>query len=113
MTATWTKAMIGVGATFCLGLAVAARVEAQPKVDVAALYKTNCQLCHGADGNSKMKNASFTDGVWLHGSSPAEVQKAIRDGIKGTVMQSFSAKLKPAEIEALASHVRAFDPKLK
>lgn len=89
------------------------QVGAQPTGDVAALYKANCQLCHGASGTSPMKNASFTDGTWLHGSSLAEVQATIKYGVKGTVMQSFAAKLKPAEIEALARHVRALDPKLK
>jgi hypothetical protein len=33
--------------------------------------------------------------------------------VKGTVMLGFAAKLKPAEIEALAAHVRAFDKSLK
>jgi mono/diheme cytochrome c family protein len=105
--------MVGAAAALAAALTMASLASAQPKVDAAALYKTNCQLCHGADGSSKMKNASFTDGTWLHGSSLAEVQKVIGGGVKGTVMQSFAAKLKPAEIEALARHVRAFDPKLK
>jgi mono/diheme cytochrome c family protein len=97
----------------CLALVTVARVGAQPKVDAAALYKQHCVLCHGADGASKLPNASFADGVWKHGSTPKEVQATITNGVKGTVMLGFAAKLKPAEIEALATHVRAFDKKLK
>ena len=96
----------------CGLLAVTAHGQA-PKVDAAALYKQHCVLCHGANGNSALPNASFNDGKWVHGSSLQEVQNTITNGVKGTVMVGFAAKLKPAEIEALAKHVRAFDPKLK
>lgn len=97
----------------CVGLLAVARLQAQPKTDTAALYKTHCQLCHGATGTSPMKNASFADGQWLHGSSPAEVQTTIKNGVKGTVMMGFGAKLSAAQVEALAKHVRAFDKALK
>ncbi len=100
-------------AVACAGLLAVARVQAQPKVDAAALYKTHCQLCHGANGTSPMKNASFTDAQWLRGSSLAEVQATIRNGVKGTVMMGFGAKLSAAEVEALARHVRSFDKTLK
>jgi mono/diheme cytochrome c family protein len=97
----------------CLAMGATGRAGAQAKVDAVALYKQHCALCHAVDGASKLPNASFTDGVWKHGSSPKEVQASIADGVKGTVMLGFSAKLKPAEIEALAAHVRGFDKKLK
>lgn len=100
-------------AAACAGVVAVARVEAQPRVDAAALYKTHCQLCHGANGTSPMKNASFSDGQWLHGSSLAEVQTTIKNGVKGTVMMGFAAKLSAAEVEALARHVRSFDKALK
>lgn len=100
-------------AAVCGGLLAVASVQAQPKVDAAALYKTHCQLCHGANGTSPMKNASFTDGQWLHGSSAAQVQATIKNGVKGTVMMGFGTKLSAAEVEALARHVRAFDKALK
>jgi mono/diheme cytochrome c family protein len=97
----------------CVGLATVAPARAQSQVDAGALYKKHCALCHGADGASKLPNASFADGVWKHGSTPKEVQASITNGVKGTVMLGFASKLKPAEIEALAAHVRAYDKKLK
>lgn len=109
-TAFWVGAAVATACAVIIGITSAA---AQPKVDAAALYKTNCQLCHGANGASPMKNASFSDGVWIHGSSLAEVQATIKNGVKGTVMLGFGDKLKPAEVEALARHVRSFDKKLK
>lgn len=87
--------------------------SAQAKVDAPALYKARCLLCHGATGDAKAKNASFADGVWVHGSSVAEISKVIRDGVKGTAMLPFKSKLNDAEVDALAKHVRAFDKSLK
>ena len=98
--------------TACV-LVVSMTAQAQPKVDAAALFKQHCQLCHGANGTSPLPNASFTDGVWVHGSSLKEIQNTITNGAKGTVMVGFASKLKPAEIEALAKYVRAFDKALK
>ncbi len=62
--------------------------SAQPagKVDAEALYKTKCQVCHAADGNSPLPNMSFADGVWKHGRSLMEVQTTITNGVPGTPM---------------------------
>jgi len=85
------------------------------KIDAAALYKARRQMCHMADGNNvTLRNASFSDGVWVHGSSVAEISTAIRSGVEGTAMLPFKdSKLSDAEVAALARHVRAFDKKLK
>jgi mono/diheme cytochrome c family protein len=67
-----------------------------------------------ANGNNTVvKNASFTDGVWAHGSSTDQVALVIKNGVKGTAMLPFAKKLNEAEIQALAKYVREFDPKLK
>ena len=105
-------------AAFATALAVGTvfttRAAAQkPAVDAAALYKKHCVICHGATGSSPLPNAAFADGVWKSGTSVKELSAVISDGVKGTVMQPFSAKLKADEIEALAKFVRAFDKKLK
>lgn len=108
------RAMMGaVLGGLCVVVLGTAATSAQAKVDAAGLYKKHCVICHSADGNSKLPNASFADGVWVRGSSAKEVETSIANGVKGTVMMGFAAKLKPEEIQALASHVRAFDKKLK
>src|SRR5687767_2173337 len=80
---------------------------------VAELYKTHCQSCHMADGDSPLEPLNFVDGTWKHSSAPAKVAGVIADGVPGTAMLAFKDKLTPAEVRALAAYVRAFDKKLK
>jgi mono/diheme cytochrome c family protein len=86
---------------------------AEKSAPVAELYKTHCQSCHMADGDSPLEPLNFVDGTWKHGSMPAKVAGVIADGVPGTAMLPFNAKLTPAEVRALAAYVRAFDKKLK
>ncbi len=89
----------------------AAAPEKSPAV--AEVYKTHCQSCHMADGNSPLEPLNFVDGIWKHGSAPAKVAAVIADGVPGTAMLPFNSKLTPAEVKALAAYVRAFDKALK
>ena len=91
-------------------LAVAA--AAPEKVPVADVYKAHCQVCHMVDGNSPLPQMNFADGEWKHGPAAAKLAEVIANGVPGSAMLPFKAKLKPAEIRALAEYVRAFDPKL-
>lgn len=111
-TSSLTFGLVAAATALTLTTVFVSRPAAQA-VDAAALYKKHCVICHGATGTSPLPNAAFADGVWKHGSSVDEVKKTIVEGVKGTVMQPFAAKLKPEEIDALAKHVRAFDKKLK
>ena len=95
----------------CLLMIAAAAPEKSPPV--AEVYKTHCQSCHMADGDSPLEPMNFVDGVWKHGSTPAKVAAVIADGVPGTAMLAFNAKLTPAEVRALAAYVRAFDKRLK
>jgi mono/diheme cytochrome c family protein len=90
-----------------------AKPAAAGKVDAAEIYKTRCQVCHAADGNSPMPNMSFADGVWRHGSTIKEVTNTITNGVPATAMMPFKTQLSPAEITAMARYVRKFDKKLK
>ena len=101
--------MIQVLAASLLTIAAAA----PDKAAVAELYKTHCQACHMADGDSPLEPLNFVDGTWKHGSAPAKVGAIIADGAPGTAMLPFKEKLTPAEVKALAAYVRAFDKKLK
>lgn len=99
--------MLAVGAGITLNAAQAAE-----KIDAEAVYKTKCQVCHQADGNSPLPNMSFADGIWKHGSSVKEVTTTITNGVPGTAMISWKSQLSAPEIAALAKFVRHFDPKL-
>jgi mono/diheme cytochrome c family protein len=76
------------------------------------LYKTKCQACHLAEGNSPIKEMNFADGEWIHGSKLTDVIKVIEEGVPGKAMLPFKEQLSKEEIEALAKFVRTFDKKL-
>jgi mono/diheme cytochrome c family protein len=102
--------MIQALAASLLMVAAAATEKAPP---VAEVYKTHCQSCHMADGDSPLEPLNFVDGLWKHGSTPTKVAGVIAEGVPGTAMLPFNAKLTPAQVRALAAYVRAFDKSLK
>ena len=100
----------------CLLVAVAAAAQsATPTTDrpVDELYKTNCLMCHMADGNSAIEQMNFADGKWKHGTSVKELAAVITNGVPATAMLPFKGRLSEKEIVELAKYVRKFDKKLK
>ena len=77
------------------------------------LYAANCVMCHMPDGNAAIEQMNFSDGKWIHGTTPAALAKVIRDGVPGTAMMSFKDRFSDKEILALANYVRTFDKTLK
>jgi mono/diheme cytochrome c family protein len=77
--------------------------------DGAALFKSKCAMCHGADGKGE---TSMGKSLKLHDFSSADVQKQtdaelkkiIEDG-KGK-MPSYKAKLAAGEADALVAFIR-------
>lgn len=45
-------------------------------------FATYCAACHGAEGrgNPDVGAPNLTDGIWLHGGSPAAIRKTITEG---------------------------------
>lgn len=79
--------------------------KADPIKDV---YVSNCQMCHGPDGRSPIKDMSFVGRQWKT-KTIAEGVKMITKGSPGTVMLPFEGKLTKEQISALARYVRALD----
>ncbi|HEX2445516.1 MAG TPA: cytochrome c [Vicinamibacterales bacterium] len=98
-----------------LSFGVAAPVFAQKaaKIDAAEIYQTNCQACHGPEGESPLQPLSFTDPEWKHGSRLQDIVKVITDGVESTPMLPFKEKLSKEEIAAVAKLVRSFDKSLQ
>jgi len=94
-------------------LMTAADAAPEKANSVAEVYKTHCQSCHMADGDSPLEPLNFVDGTWKHGSAPAKVAGVIADGVPGSAMLAFKDKLTPAQVRALTTYVRAFDKSLK
>ncbi|SRR6266849_3513630 len=101
------------GISVCLiALALTAGVHAQS--DVAKVYKTNCVLCHAADGSGNSPSGKALGAKDLASSevqkkSDAEIAEMIAKG-KGK-MPAFGAKLKLDDIKQLVAYIRAIPKK--
>lgn len=87
--------------------------DTAPSEATLELYRSKCQQCHLAEGNSPLPPLNFIDGKWTHGSKPEEVIKVITEGVPTTAMLPFKAQLTAAQIADLAAYVRSFDKGLK
>lgn len=83
-------------------------VQAKKVDPTKDLYLSNCQMCHGPDGRSPIKDMSFVGRQWKT-KTTAEAVKMITKGSPGTVMLPFEDKLTKEQITALARYVRALD----
>jgi cytochrome c oxidase cbb3-type subunit III len=74
----------------------------------AAVYATNCAVCHGPDGAGlrQFGAPSLNDAVWLYGGSRAAVVSQITTSRHG-VMPAWEDKLDPATIRMLAAYVHS------
>ena len=87
----------------------------QAQSDAAKLYKTNCALCHSADGSGDSPS-----GKALHAKDlrSEEVQKQSDEALSEVItkgkgkMPAFGAKIKPDDVTSLVSYLRAL-PKQK
>jgi len=72
----------------------------------APLFADNCASCHGAagKGNRTFGAPNLTDNEWEYGSGREDIQDQIWNG-HGGVMPTWSGRLSPAEIRALAIYV--------
>ena len=86
---------------------------APPGASGAAIFKTNCMMCHGADGKGfpALKTPDFTDPKWQSSTTDKEMREVIKNGKKGTTMAAFGAKLKDDEISAVVAYIRSLKKK--
>jgi cytochrome c oxidase cbb3-type subunit 3 len=55
-------------------------------------FQANCVACHAAKGEGKI-GPNLTDTAWLHGGSPSEIYRTIRDGVQAKGMPSWGPAL--------------------
>ncbi|MGH9635301.1 MAG: c-type cytochrome [Candidatus Angelobacter sp.] len=99
------KAMI---CTMALGMLLAAAIPAAAD-DAAALYKSKCQVCHGADGKGtaagqKMGARDFNSPE-VAKQSDADMAKITKEG-KGK-MPKFEGKLTDDQIKGLIKYIHS------
>jgi cytochrome c6 len=71
--------------------------------DAAALYKSKCAMCHGADG-AKAAGHDLS-GADVQKVSDADLAAVITNG-KAPKMPKYGDKLKPEEIKGLVAYIR-------
>ena len=89
-------------------LTLAGSVRAQN--DAEKIYKTNCVLCHAADGSGtspsgKAMKAKDLRSAEVQGKTDAELEDFITKG-QGK-MPAFGKKLSPETIKSLVAYIRA------
>ncbi|MFT3924172.1 MAG: cbb3-type cytochrome c oxidase N-terminal domain-containing protein [Myxococcales bacterium] len=56
------------------------------------IFESNCVACHEAQGQGKI-GPNLTDNAWLHGGTPAEIYRTIRDGVSAKGMPAWGPAL--------------------
>ncbi len=104
-----------------VGLAVLALVLTAAATPVAAAdsakaFATSCAPCHGKEGRpsavfAKQGVRDFTDAAWQKSASDEQIEKAIREGKKGTMMASFGKQFSAEELKGLVAYIRKLGAK--
>jgi cytochrome c6 len=92
-------------------LVLAVAPSAAASADAAAVFAKSCAPCHGKEGTpsaifAKQGVKDFTDAAWQKATSDAQIEKAIHEGKKGTMMASFEKQLSAEEIKGLVGYIR-------
>jgi mono/diheme cytochrome c family protein len=103
--------LISAGILCCLALPSATQAQSDP----VKIFKTNCTLCHGADGSGdnptgKAFHAKDLRSAEVQKQTDAELAEVITKG-RGK-MPAFGAKIKPDDINKLVAYLREL-PKQK
>jgi len=71
-------------------------------------WEEKCALCHDSDGSASESGnirSNLVDMTWHHGSSLANIEKTIREGIPDTMMKAQEKRFSAEEITLLARYV--------
>lgn len=68
------------------------------------VFQANCAACHESKGQGKI-GPNLTDNAWLHGGSPTEIWKTIRDGVPAKGMPPWGPTLGRAGVTQVAAFV--------
>ena len=69
------------------------------------LFLNNCAQCHGSDAHGGKGFPNLTDGDWLHGNEPAQVEETIAKGRIGMMPPMAAAVGTPDDVKNVANYV--------
>lgn len=70
-----------------------------------SIFKVNCVLCHGTNGEGNQTGPNLTDAYWLHGGGIKNVFKTIKNGVPEKGMIPWKTQLRASEIQRVASFI--------
>ncbi len=74
------------------------------------IYKTRCYSCHGKFAKGSI-GPNLTDNYWKYVNSPQDLYEITAKGKKGTMMIAYKNYLKPDEIQAVITYIKALQNK--
>lgn len=74
------------------------------------IYKTKCYSCHGKFAQGGIAS-NLTDNYWKYVNSDQNLLELVQNGKKGTMMIAFKDYLKPDEINAVLTYIKALQNK--
>lgn len=69
------------------------------------IFVKECVVCHKADGGGGV-GPNLTDNYWIHGGSISDIFSTIKYGVPEKGMISWQSKLKPGEMQSVASYIK-------
>ncbi|PYV40724.1 MAG: hypothetical protein DMG09_06200 [Acidobacteria bacterium] len=91
-----------------LAVGLAGTGSTAQREDKTKAREASCKMCHKPDGKGTMEDLDLTDNVWKHGNAPEDIEKVIREGVKGTGMRPIMGEHTDQEIKALVKYVLKF-----
>ncbi len=74
------------------------------------LYAQNCALCHGSNGQGTRRAPALNVKSYLESTNDAALQQIIAQGVPGTAMPAWGARLSDQEIQAIVAFIRSWEP---
>ena len=75
--------------------------------DAEKIFKTNCFVCHGMEGQGNQIGPNLTDDYWIHGGSIKSIFQTITNGWPEKGMQAWKSNFTPLQINQIASYVKS------
>jgi cytochrome c oxidase cbb3-type subunit 3 len=69
-----------------------------------ALFKQNCESCHGAQGQGDI-GPNLTDKHWLYGGKPVAIHKVVSQGVVAKGMPAWQRTLGAERVRALTAYL--------